>query len=232
MTFLELFSQRDVKCLRSLYVLNTPQIINYTATYLSSRKLPKLDELDMQDTAGEAGTSSCDVLLWTPTYNRANAGRPARTYIQQLREDTGCSPKVCPEAMNDREKWWERVRDIRASGTTWWWWWWWWFTFSYKRFLSCCFFCYFFFFALGFIDYEGFFFISSSNNSARLDFLYSLLHSLSLTLSLSFSLSLILFLPIRPYHLSLSAGLPNYICLHRADINKFLIVGKHWHIHI
>ena len=23
--------------------------------------------------------------------------------------------------MNDREKWWERVRDIRACGTTWWW---------------------------------------------------------------------------------------------------------------
>ena len=32
------------------------------------------------------------VLLWTPTYGRAKAGRPARTYIQQLCEDTGCSP--------------------------------------------------------------------------------------------------------------------------------------------
>ena len=29
-----------------------------------------------------------------------------------------------PEAMNDREKWRERVRDIRAGGATWWWWWW------------------------------------------------------------------------------------------------------------
>ena len=29
-----------------------------TATYLSSRKLSKLDEPDMQDTAGEVGTSS------------------------------------------------------------------------------------------------------------------------------------------------------------------------------
>ena len=28
------------------------------------------------------------------------------------------------EAMNHREKRWERVRDIRASGTTWGWWWW------------------------------------------------------------------------------------------------------------
>ena len=30
-----------------------------------------------------------DVLLWTPTYGRAKAGRPARTYIQQLCEDMG-----------------------------------------------------------------------------------------------------------------------------------------------
>ena len=61
-----------------------------------------------------------DVLLRTPTYGRAKAGRPARTYIQQLREDTGCSPEDLPEAMNDWEKWREMVRDIRASGMTWW----------------------------------------------------------------------------------------------------------------
>ena len=64
-----------------------------------------------------------DVLLWTPAYGRAKAGRPAQTYIQQLCEDTGCSPEDLPEAMNDREKWRERVRDIRANGTAWWWWW-------------------------------------------------------------------------------------------------------------
>ena len=69
-----------------------------------------------------------DVLLWTPTYGRAKAGRPARTYIQQLCEDTGCGPEDLPEAMNDREKWRERVRDIRTCGTTWWWWWWYWAT--------------------------------------------------------------------------------------------------------
>ena len=62
-----------------------------------------------------------DVLLWTPTYGWAKAGRPAWTYIQQLCEDTGCSPEDMPEAMNNREEWWERVRDIRAGGTTWWW---------------------------------------------------------------------------------------------------------------
>ena len=56
-----------------------------------------------------------------PSYGRAIAGRPARTYMQQLCEDTECSPEDLPEAMNDREKWRERIKDIRASGTTWWW---------------------------------------------------------------------------------------------------------------
>ena len=64
-----------------------------------------------------------DVLLWTPTHGRAKAGRPARTYIQQLCEDTGCCPEDLPRAMNDREEWRERVRDIRATSATWWWWW-------------------------------------------------------------------------------------------------------------
>ena len=63
-----------------------------------------------------------DVLLWTPTYEWAKAGRSARRYIQQQCENTGCSPEDLPEAMNDREKWRERVRDIRAGGTTWVWW--------------------------------------------------------------------------------------------------------------
>ena len=63
-----------------------------------------------------------DVLLWIPTHGRAKAGRPARTYIQQLCEDTGCCPEDLPRAMNDREEWRERVRDIRAASTIWWWW--------------------------------------------------------------------------------------------------------------
>ena len=64
-----------------------------------------------------------DVLLWIPTHGRAKAGRPARTYIQQLCEDTGCCPEDLPRAMNDREEWRERVRDIRATSAIWWWWW-------------------------------------------------------------------------------------------------------------
>ena len=45
-----------------------------------------------------------DVLLWTPACGQAKAGRPARTYIQKLCEDTGCSPEDLPEAMNDRKR--------------------------------------------------------------------------------------------------------------------------------
>ena len=37
---------------------NSQQSTNYTATYLSSRKLSKLDEPDTQDTSGKAGKSS------------------------------------------------------------------------------------------------------------------------------------------------------------------------------
>ena len=48
-----------------------------------------------------------DVLLWTPSHGQTKAGQPAQTYIQQLCEDTGCSPEDLLEAMNDRERWQE-----------------------------------------------------------------------------------------------------------------------------
>ena len=63
-----------------------------------------------------------DVLQWTPAYGQSKAGRPTRTFIQQLCDDTGCNPEDLLKAMNDRETWRERVRDIRASRTSWWWW--------------------------------------------------------------------------------------------------------------
>ena len=43
---------------------------------------------------------------------------------QLLCEDTGYCPEDLPRAMNDREEWRERVRDIRATSVIWWWWWW------------------------------------------------------------------------------------------------------------
>ena len=39
-----------------------------TPTYLLSRKLSKLDEPDMQDTAGEAGTSSYEMYSYGPPH--------------------------------------------------------------------------------------------------------------------------------------------------------------------
>ena len=63
-----------------------------------------------------------DVLPWTLSYGWTKARRPARTYIQQLCEDTGFSPEDMPDAMNDKEEWRERIGDIRADRTTRWWW--------------------------------------------------------------------------------------------------------------
>ena len=51
-----------------------------------------------------------DVLLWTLSHGQARAGRPARTYIQQLCEDTGCSRE-------EIQKWWTIGRSgERGSG--------------------------------------------------------------------------------------------------------------------
>ena len=59
-----------------------------------------------------------DVLLWVPTYGQAKAEQPARTYIQQLCVDTGCSFEDLPEVINDMDEWRERVRYIYAGGMT------------------------------------------------------------------------------------------------------------------
>ena len=100
---------------------NAPQSSSCTATYHLSQNYQRRTRH-----AGHCWRSRdefiSDVLLWTPSYGRTKAGRPARTYIQQLCEDTGCSSEDLLEAMNDREEWRERVRDTRASGATSWWW--------------------------------------------------------------------------------------------------------------
>ena len=59
-----------------------------------------------------------DVLLWTPHLAKQKQGSQLEhTYSSSV---TGCSPEDLPEVMNDREEWRERVRGIRAGGTTWW----------------------------------------------------------------------------------------------------------------
>ena len=59
-----------------------------------------------------------DVLLWILSHRRTKAVGPARTYIQQLCVDTGCSPEDLSEAMDDRKGWLERARDTHADGVT------------------------------------------------------------------------------------------------------------------
>ena len=46
-------------------------------------------------------------------------------------------------------------------------------------------------------------------------------------------ISLTLFLSIRPYYLSLLAGLLNYIlCPHKAVVGNFFLVNQHWHVYL
>ena len=59
-----------------------------------------------------------DVLLWPPKHGHTRVGRPYKTFIKQLCEDTGCQPEDLPQAMEDRGVWWDRVKIIRAISTT------------------------------------------------------------------------------------------------------------------
>ena len=63
-----------------------------------------------------------DILLWTPSHGRVKAGLPARTYIQQLCTDIGCSIEDLLGASGNRDGWREKVREIRTESVTSWWW--------------------------------------------------------------------------------------------------------------
>ena len=73
-----------------------------------------------------------DILLWTPSHGWAKAGWPAGTFLQKLCANTGCSLEYLPGAMEDRERWWERAKEICAGSTTWWW-----YGFNYSYLLLC-----------------------------------------------------------------------------------------------
>ena len=57
-----------------------------------------------------------------PIQGRNSVGRQSRTYSHQLCVDTGCSLEDLLGAMDDRDWWGERVREIRVVSVTWWWW--------------------------------------------------------------------------------------------------------------
>ena len=59
-----------------------------------------------------------DLVLWQPQHGNRSRGRPAKTYIDQLRDDTDLlMTDEIKTAMNDREGWKKYVMDYRASST-------------------------------------------------------------------------------------------------------------------
>ena len=55
-----------------------------------------------------------ELLMWTPLYGRRKKGRPTRTYVQQLEEDTGMNSCEMGTAMENREVW----RNIAGRSST------------------------------------------------------------------------------------------------------------------
>ena len=59
-----------------------------------------------------------DLILWQPHHGNRSRGYPAKTYIDQLRDDTDLlTIDEIKTAMNDREGWKKYVMDYRASST-------------------------------------------------------------------------------------------------------------------
>ena len=56
-----------------------------------------------------------DVLLWLPIHGRRSRGCPAKTFVDQLMEDTSCNYEDIPNAIMNREEWRVRVNQCRAS---------------------------------------------------------------------------------------------------------------------
>ena len=60
------------------------------------------------------------ILLWQPQHGQRSRGRPAKTYIDQLVEDTECTLDKLINAIymeNDIYGWRKRVNECRASST-------------------------------------------------------------------------------------------------------------------
>ena len=55
-----------------------------------------------------------DLLLWDPTHGDTKRGRPHKTYVDQLLQDTDCEPDELRPTMEDRDLW-RRVILVRAN---------------------------------------------------------------------------------------------------------------------
>ena len=88
-------------------ILNKSWRQHPTKQQLYGHLLPITKTIQVRRTrhAGHSWRNRDDILLWTPLYGRAKAGRPARTYILQLCADRGCSPEDLLETIDNREGW-------------------------------------------------------------------------------------------------------------------------------
>ena len=98
---------------------STPSSSCCTATYSPSRKLSKLDEPDMRDTAGEVGSSSQVMYSCCPLH------------IDEQRQDDQLEPTysssvpIWKVVLKTYRKQWTLGRGgERGYSVTWWWWWW------------------------------------------------------------------------------------------------------------
>ena len=58
------------------------------------------------------------------SYGLTSIDWPAKIYIHQLYVDTRCNLEDLPGAMDYRNRWWGRSKEIHAINMTWGWWWW------------------------------------------------------------------------------------------------------------
>ena len=56
-----------------------------------------------------------DLVLWRPSHGFANRGRPRKTYIDQLTEDTNCKLHELKDEMDERPRWKRRVFAFRHN---------------------------------------------------------------------------------------------------------------------
>ena len=72
----------------------------------------------MQDTLGELKMKLLVKFYCGSLHmEKRNQGRPARTFVDQLEEDIGCSKENLPILMADRMAWRKHVMNIRTCST-------------------------------------------------------------------------------------------------------------------
>ena len=118
----------DVNCTRVLRSIFNKSWKQHPTKQQLYGHLPPISKIRRTRHAGHCWRSKdeliSNVLQWTPSHGRTGVRRPARTYLQQVRADTGRSLEDLPSAMDDKDEWWERIKEICTLSMTWWWWWW------------------------------------------------------------------------------------------------------------